>query len=154
MIDFHNFPAVPDSLIPSVESFSNSTFSGTTTDYQWYTGEYNDLTQWLADNLPFEHTVAFHTLVDGVPVHKDIARTKCYNYIIHAGGDAVSTDFYNDDRELIESYVIPERTWHSMPVDVFHGVSNIETKRYAITLTPVDSVIADPKDYNYDKFTV
>lgn len=153
MIHYYDFPKIPTHLIPDKKVLSEieNEFSGSTNRYCWYESQdrYPELETWLKSVLPFNFIFAFHTLTEGVKIHKDISRTLCYNYIFEAGGESVTTDFYTDDGELIQSALIPENTWHTLQVDIFHGVSNIKGMRYALTVTPEEYQIKDPANYNY-----
>jgi len=69
-----------------------------------------------------------------IPIHKDIARDTCFNYILNTGGDNVETVWYDDNyKEIHREYIEPNR-WHQLKVDVLHTVEGITNKRYGITV--------------------
>lgn len=93
----------------------------------------NAIEQFLKPYFDADANFAFQLITQNLPIHKDFGRTNCYNYIIKTGGD-VSTVWYDDDLNKIESVVFPERKWHSIRVDNFHNVTDVTSTRIAITV--------------------
>lgn len=142
-----NYPQVPEELIDK-PNFDVSEFSGQTDMYRWLPDMNNHLKTWLKENIPVPHNPAYHILLDGVPVHIDIARTRCINYVITSGGGV--TYFTDSSGKSIMEFDTGEKRWHELNVSRYHGVKNIVGYRYAITLTPLDAVLEE-KDWNYSK---
>ena len=86
----------------------------------------------------------------GLHTHIDRNRTIVYNYLIDAGGDAVDTIWFEDDRKT-EQYrkCIPSNTWHSLDVSIPHTVQGITGTRIAVSVfeRPVDK-----SEYQYTKW--
>lgn len=86
-----------------------------------------------------------------VPPHVDESRSKAVNYLLETGGSA-STTFYKPKHEysnleitpqivipytrldVVETAIIPERSWHELTVTSIHGVENLTARRIALTL--------------------
>lgn len=67
-------------------------------------------------------------------IHWD-PRAYAINYVIQPGGDNVTTSFYDQSENLVESTVLPLFQWHMLDVQQLHAVSNIDSERVAITLS-------------------
>lgn len=68
----------------------------------------------------FEHDVHIFVLSGDLPIHKDNTRDVAYNYVLETGN--ASTNFHNDDKELIEENNIEPFRWHKLDVKQFHSV--------------------------------
>ena len=83
---------------------------------------------------PNANSFNYQIIGDGLPIHKDIDRTKAFNFIIESGGVNVETVWYdNDYNEMHRERIEPNR-WHQIRVDVLHTVKGITNKRYSITI--------------------
>lgn len=85
----------------------------------------------------FNFNANYQIIRNGIEIHRDITRNECYNYIINSGGKNVITKFLNKKKEILDSMCIPQKVWHKLNVSEMHGVDNIETIRYGITVTKV-----------------
>jgi len=72
-------------------------------------------------------------------IHTD-PREYAISYILNQGGNNVSTNFYNDEKQLIESHIIKNNSWHILNTKTLHSVSGIETKRTAISISLIQKV--------------
>lgn len=82
----------------------------------------------------FNHNTLVQLIKGHLDIHKDLYRTRAYNYIIEPGGDNVLTCFYDNQKNLIESHCIKTHSWHKLTVDIFHNVENLTAPRIAITI--------------------
>ena len=119
--------------------------------YQLYEAT-DKLREFIGSFLKFPHIVTVHSFSNTIPIHIDFGRTRAYNFIIDTGGPDVRTSFYdvndftrNNEGRLVESNVnykpiesifIRPTVWHILDVSVPHGVTNIETVRFGITVSP------------------
>ena len=111
------------------------------------------LKEYIGSFLKFKHIVTVHSFRNTIPIHIDFNRTRAYNFVIDPGGTDVKTSFYdvndftrnnegrlvaiNADYKPIESVSIRPNVWHILDVSVPHGVTNIETERFGITVSPI-----------------
>jgi len=116
--------------------------------------EISDLVKdWLKTNIPFECIAFIQVMSNGslVPPHIDESRSKAVNYLLETGG-AASTTFYKPKDEykdlkitpqvvipyirldIVESEIIPQKTWHELDVTTIHGVENLSSKRVSLTI--------------------
>lgn len=143
LIKFLDFPAIPNSMLCQVADIVKNgvdelhKFVGS--DYEPYKllpikGE---LLEWLYQNLPikFGSCVHIHTITSDLLIHKDyqIDRYKL-NYIFDTGGFNVLTHFYDDNYSLLETYHLDKNIWHQFDGQIYHNVTNVESKRIAITI--------------------
>lgn len=127
---------VPEELILPVEQVLElpNFFTGETPNYTIHEVQ-DDLREWLQKEFPDRTKFRYQTLTKTVPVHKDIGRTECINYIIDNGGQNVQTIWYEEDYVTpTHNVILPERTWHLLQVDYYHTVTNIQGRRFAITV--------------------
>lgn len=68
----------------------------------------------------FNHDVHIFVLSDDLPMHKDNTRDVAYNYVLETG--EASTNFHDDDGNVIESHQIKPFTWHKLDVKNYHSV--------------------------------
>jgi hypothetical protein len=89
------------------------------------------------------------------PPHCDRGRKTAINYVVAAGGDCVTTTFYNETRQdsnlsaaenyrydqvtVKSSQVLHEQQWHAYNVQRFHSVENIKTERYLLSIFLVNN---------------
>ena len=101
----------------------------------------NELNLYLKDIFNFEFVAQYQVIRNYIPIHKDIGRTECFNYLLDNGGESSSLDIYEDDKQTkILSEKIDNFKWHWINVSKYHGVSGLTNKpRYSITVTPANS---------------
>jgi hypothetical protein len=92
---------------------------------------------WLQKHFDFKFYVNYQVMYRQLPIHIDIDREVCYNYIIDTGGDNVKTRWYDDSQTTeIHSVVVPERVWHKLDVSKPHDISEVSRPRFSITVWP------------------
>ena len=145
-------PKLPQELIEDVrntiEVSRNVAFDGQNsrlTDefgsyYSWYIP--SELLQtWCHKNISPDIFFGIQVIAGRMPMHKDFgptpdSRTELkFNYIIDTGGDNVVTNYYSDDKELIESHILAPGIWYMLNVRVNHDVQNIEIGQQRIAIT-------------------
>jgi hypothetical protein len=96
----------------------------------------NQLVEWLQTIFDFPVRAQYLILSTNAPIHRDPkSRPQAYNYIIHAGGDTVSTTVYDDDYKILKSLIIPELTWHCLDTGRLHGIHGIVPNDQRIVLS-------------------
>jgi hypothetical protein len=138
MYQYLDLPQVPDDLLLSLDKvlqLENIFEYKDKTDVYTIHPCQTALTEYLKTVFPKHTKFRYHTLTDELPIHVDIGRSQAINYIIDAGGSDVKTTWYKDDKttKILEKVFKPN-CWHSIKTDIHHGVSNIKTRRYAITV--------------------
>ena len=136
-----NLPNIPDDLLESVEDILNkpSYESIVTQDYFQTRLVNKNLEDWLEKNLLFKFSVRYQIIYPGVPIHKDMGNRKlAYNYLLSLGGDNVKTMIFNESKKILQSEILPLKTWHSIKTDMFHGVFGLykDTPRISLSITP------------------
>lgn len=140
-----SLPCIPDIFLKEVQRIITTKpdelekfTGGKHWAYQFYPID-GDLSDWLLDNVIEEKTDCFHihVITHELLIHKDYNSKKYkLNYIFDTGGHSVTTSFYDDDRNLLESHVFEENRWYHFSGQCFHGVNGVDPdkKRLAITL--------------------
>lgn len=128
------------------------------------------LEDWVRDCIHSDVATVGLQIVQGTDIfqaHTDTNfRRYIFNYLVKSGGANATTVFYQEHgfsveqdvkkyihdystMDVIESVVVPEKTWFSINGQVLHGVTNLESSRIAISLG-----IASAELYNsiIDKF--
>ena len=142
-IEYPDFPDIPDDLLRLSfdELKTNCRFVGNQTamDQEIY-GAFVDtqahqLIRVIRPYFDFNiHAIIYQYIGKNIIMHKDLHRTEAWNYLIDTGGDDVVTNWYDDEKNLLHSEVIPPRTWHKFNTGLFHDVNNITGKRFSITI--------------------
>ena len=139
-IKYLDFPKIPEDLLESVEDILNKPrfISIVKADYFQTRPINQNLQDWLTNHLAFEFDARYQLIYTGLPIHKDLARTIAYNYLLVSGGHDVKTIIYDNDKNILETYIIPLKTWHSINTDMYHGVDGIllNNVRVALSITP------------------
>ena len=105
--------------------------------YRQYMYNNNTLVQELQPLFNFDITnrIFIQIVKKGISIHKDVGRSKIYNYLLDTGGDNVYTRFYDEDKETeLFKINIPLHTWHQLDVTGYHNVTGIEKDRISITI--------------------
>jgi len=136
-----SLPNVPDDLLESVEDIINKPRGNSivTQDYFQARPISNELQNWLEKNLPFKFIAQYQIIYLGLPIHKDEANRKlAYNYLLSQGGNKVSTLVFDDNKTLLQSEILPLKTWHSIKTDMYHGVFGLikDTPLISLSITP------------------
>lgn len=137
LFDYSDLSPIPQELIitdiEEIKKIPNH-FGGKGNYYSIHSAN-PELEEYVQSLFDYPVVVRYQIIKEGVSIHVDRGRTECFNYIINSGGPAVRTVWYADDKEtIIAEHVFPEHTWHRLSVDTFHGVSDIETIRFSITV--------------------
>lgn len=142
-IEYLDYPPIPPNLIESIEDIVNRE----NFDPDWTYANYvtksvpQELDEWIRLTLNFEleRQPLYQVLRNIIPIHKDIdGRPFAYNYLLSSGGKAVTTCFYDDDKKLVYSEIIPTGCWHRLAVQNYHSVVQFDKGdvRISITVTP------------------
>ena len=143
-ITYLNYPKVPKELLkelPAIlstkDDFPRVTGAGYYPPMQCYhiTGL---LLEWIKHNIPIKFGSIIHInhICDTIVTHRDY-QTERYkvNYIFDTGGPNVRTRFYDEDKTLVEQYVIPAGKWHTFDSMIYHDVTGIRSGSYRIAIT-------------------
>jgi len=86
--------------------------------------------------IDYDNQILFQLITSGLNnhIHKD-GRRFALNFLISSGGTNVETSFYDDDKNLMESYVIKKNTWSLIHTRTNHCVHNVVGIRKAITIS-------------------
>jgi hypothetical protein len=68
----------------------------------------------------FKHDVHIFVLSGDIPAHKDNTRDIAYNYVLETG--EASTNFHDENKNLIEEHNIETFRWHKLNVKQYHSV--------------------------------
>jgi len=149
--EYVDFKSIPDELIESFNQIINKpTQSALKKDYPlkyypWLVIKpvKDDLKQFLESLFPFEVFISYQLVYNGLTIHKDTHRLYHYLYLIELGGDEVYTNFYNDQKILIESTIFPLKQWVKLDAQTFHNVTGIPNNnvRAAVVVTPKSCLI-------------
>jgi len=83
-------------------------------------------------NFPIE--VRYQVIKNKLPIHTDIGRKFCYNYLIHLGGNNIHTRWFDTENNEIESVVMGEKKWYWLDVSVPHDIDQWVDYRIAISV--------------------
>jgi len=144
--EYADFKSIPNDLIESLEQIINkptqSAFKKNypLKHYPWLVTKpvKDDLKNFLDNIFPFEVGTNYQIVYNGLTIHKDTHRIYTYLYLIELGGDEVYTNFYNDQKILIESIKFPLKQWIKLDAQTFHNVTGIPNNkvRVAVVATP------------------
>jgi hypothetical protein len=140
-LTYLDFPAIPENLLESTEDILNKPRheSVVTQDYFQTRPVNKNLEDWLEKNLPCKFTARYQIIYPGLPIHKDMGNRKlAYNYLLSLGGNNVRTIIFDETIKMLQSDIIPLKTWHSIKTDMYHGVFGIhkDTPRISLSVTP------------------
>jgi hypothetical protein len=143
MINFEyvDFPEIPKhlhieiykSILDNPDLFQNT---GLTNRYTIHEGT-APLYEFVSTFLDASYLVQPQKIFGGyvTPVHIDTRRNFTYNYLIDCGGSEVYTNFYDKDKNLIESHCIEPFRWHRLNVECLHNVTGTVFGRTRVALT-------------------
>ncbi len=139
----HNWPKIPEDLHHAVQSIVDTgndelhKFVGAAYDpYKLYP-IIGPLKTWITNHLPIQigSCCHIHMITNDLVIHKDYMQEKYkVNYIFTTGGTDVKTNFYDNDFNLLQSYVVPAFTWHWFDGTINHNATKITAPRVAITI--------------------
>jgi hypothetical protein len=144
----NHIPPVPENLLDSMEDIVTMIPEETVVKsfkYFQYKSVNSDLNEWVYKNFKLKCYAKYQVILNGIPIHKDNPafpgdRRIAFNYLLQLGGDNVLTTVYDEDKStILQEERLQLKRWHSLVVEKYHGVSNIENdkKRIALTVTPI-----------------
>ena len=140
-IKFLPLPNLPDDLLESVDDIINKPRSNSIVKQDYFQARpiSNELQDWLEKNLPFKFIAQYQIIYPGLPIHKDMGNRKvAYNYLLSQGGNNVKTVIFDESKNILQSEILPLKSWYSIKTDMFHGVFGImrDTPRRSLSITP------------------
>jgi hypothetical protein len=143
-IQYINLPTIPEDLLESVEDIIYKPRSNSIVKQDFFQVRpvSQQLQDWLEKNLSFNFVVQYQVIYSGIPIHKDEGNRKlAYNYLLALGGNKVNTVIFDDDKKLLQSEILPLKTWHSIKTDMYHGVFGLQkdNTRVSLSVTPVNN---------------
>ena len=137
-------PRLPDNIInevyKSIETGINRVEipEGASKDefnmYAWIPA--NDAVQnWCISNISPDLYWGVQVIDKDLPMHKDNTTELKFNYIIDQGSVDAKTNYYDDAKILLDSYVLEKHSWYILNVRAFHEVTGLKHggKRVSIT---------------------
>jgi hypothetical protein len=138
MIRYLNLPQVPKSIIenlPSDWDQFDQKVSYANRNYVWTDSFNQEINSWCQQNVCQDMYFGFQIMRGDVPVHRDTGTLTKFVYLIYPGGKSVATNFYNDQQELAQSYVIDINRWHVLQANRLHSVDGIEPGQIRFSIT-------------------
>ena len=141
MITYLDFPNVPDDLLESVEDILNKPRCESVVKQDFFQTRFvnKNLEDWIEKNILLKFSARYQIIYPGLPIHKDMGNRKlAYNYLLSQGGNNVTTMIFDDTKKLLQSEILPLKTWHSIKTDMYHMVCGIQKSnpRVALSVTP------------------
>lgn len=138
MIRYLNLPQIPKSIVENLPADWNQfdqkvSYPGS--NYVWTDSFNQEINSWCQQNISQDMYFAFQIMSGDVPIHQDIGTLIKLVYLIHPGGKSVTTNFYNSQRELEQSYVIDTNRWHVLQADHLHSVNGVEPGQIRFSVT-------------------
>ena len=145
-INYVDFPTVPAELLEQPADILAKPKIATVTDKDFFQlrAASDELIEWCWANIksvPFNFRAQYQIIGHGIPIHRDQAlpngqpRTLAFNYLLDCGGDAVATQIYNDQHEVVETEIIKPLRWHSIKVNNLHSVVGLTPGRFRVALS-------------------
>ena len=140
-ITYLDFPNIPEDLLESIEDILNKPRYESIVKHDFFqTRPINkNLQDWLEKNLSFDFVAQYQIIYSGIPIHKDMGDRKlAYNYLLALGGSNVKTVIFDDSKKILQSEILPLKTWHSIKTDMYHGVFGLQPDipRISLSVTP------------------
>lgn len=143
-LEYLNLPNIPEELIvdiyqtirntPAKDRHSEPKNTDAEKNNAWNSIKASEkLKEFTRSIFDFKHDVHIFVLSGDLPVHKDNTRDTAYNYVLETGG--ASTNFHNEDKELIEEHHIERFKWHKLKVDEYHSVTIPEPPRVLVSVS-------------------
>lgn len=134
-----NLPKIPKKILDKInynfEEYKTQINEGNGL-YIWSESFNVEINKWCRENICSNATFAFQIIRANLPMHIDYVSKVKFHYILDAGGDKVTTNFYDSDaKTLLESVVLKEHSWHILKVDGYHDVTGIENNRTRFAIT-------------------
>lgn len=137
-IQYLNLPLIPQDILDSVprdfdlyQGHKNEQFK----TYLWSDSHNKELNHWCQANICPDMYFGFQIITGDMQAHKDTGTLTKIVYLIETGGDAVSTNFFDDQDNLVASYHILKHRWHVLKADTKHSVTNIQPGQVRFSVT-------------------
>jgi hypothetical protein len=140
-LTYENFPHPPEEVIKAIYECARSQPNTFIIEYAPQIKIYDPtaiISKWVSSIFDFPHKVDVRVISGNLDIHTDLDRTVAYNYHLETGGSNVTTDFYDSEDNLVDSYVVPEKQWVKLNVTIPHAVNNIEKGKLRIGLSVYD----------------
>jgi hypothetical protein len=146
-INYINYPSIPEELLLSVdEIISLPAEANLVKEFQtfWNKKINPELEEWLRSSFKMKFYAYYQVIHHKIPIHYDKPAFKgdrriAFNYLLDLGGDNVITSIYDKDYKTLESKCLPLKKWHSIKVEMLHGVEGIDPNKFrvALSVTPL-----------------
>jgi hypothetical protein len=138
MMRYLELPRIPDSIIdnlPTDWDQYDRKVSYPGSNYAWTDSFNQEINSWCQQNISPDMYFGFQIMSGDVPIHRDHGTRTKLVYLIYPGGKSVATNFYSDQQELAQSYVINTNRWHVLQTDCLHSVDGIEAGQFRFSVT-------------------
>ena len=144
-VEYVNLPKIPDELIIDIYQTIRETepkdrhSEPKNTDAEKHNAwnsikASTKLKDYIKSLFDFEiDDVHIFVLSGDLPIHKDNTRDVAYNYVLETGNS--STNFHDDDKNLIEEHKIEPLKWHKLNVKNYHSVIINKPPRIVVSVS-------------------
>ena len=137
--EYKEFPSIPENLLESPDAVINKSTEGMHSAFKFNPfyqtrNAVPELTEWASQIIKQPFSIKYQIINEGIPIHKDFGRFTALNYILDTGGDNVLTNFYDNNKVLVDSVCFPPKKWHIIRTDMYHNVTNHTHTRVAVTI--------------------
>lgn len=143
-VEYLNLPNIPDYLIVDIYQTIRNTSpkerhavpEGTDAEKTnaWNSIKASDaLKEFTRSIFNIEHDVHIFVLSGDLPVHKDNTRDIAYNYVLETG--SASTNFHDEEKNIIEEHNIERFRWHKLDVKNYHSVQIPDPPRVVVSVS-------------------
>lgn len=140
MVEYYSFvdiPPIPEELLDPldvIEQRENLHPLQIPDSYATYFVN-DELQEWGQQFFDFKTDVRYQVIKKALPVHIDFGNnTFKYNYLLSLGGNDVKTMWWDEDDNLVESFVAPINTWHRINILQPHSISELTSVRLSVTM--------------------
>jgi hypothetical protein len=143
-VEYLDLPRIPDELIvdiyqtirntPTKDRHSEPKNTDAEKNNAWNSIKASEkLKEFTKSIFEFEHDVHIFVLSGDLPIHKDNTRDTAYNYVLETG--SASTNFHDEDKNLVEVNDIETFKWHKLDVKKFHSVLIPQPPRVLVSVS-------------------
>lgn len=134
-----NLPRLPNEIIEKInfnfDEYSAPITRGEPGIYTWSDSFNQEVNAWCQANICADVYWAFQIIRGDLDAHKDIGTKTKFVYLLETGGDQVSTRWFDDDHNLVDSIVLEAHRWHILKVDAYHDVVGVKPGATRFSLT-------------------
>lgn len=134
-VRYLNLTTIPDDIIAELPADINLYNKNTFQNYHWTDSFNKKLNEWAQHHICNDMYFAFQIMTGDLPIHKDIDTKTKLVYLLQSGGNNVVTKFWDDDKNLLDTYNIEKHRWHILKVDTYHSVEGIEENKFRWSIT-------------------